>query len=486
MPASHKVYKNKLLRTVEQTIITYGMLKSKDSVVVGVSGGPDSVALVHVLLTLAPRFSLRIGVAHLNHCLRQNDSDKEAEFVASLASKFNLPFYLKKEDVRKYQQENKLSLEEAARRVRYTFYDMVAQKNRFNKIALGHHCDDNTELVLMNLIRGSGPLGISGIPPVRDGKIIRPLIKVTKSEIVDFLYEKGLKYVSDKSNREMNCLRNRIRHHLIPVLKTTYNPKIVEILNRLASISSSEAEWIEDVIDSIFQKALIDVQDNSVAISVPILVGMHIATQRRVIRKAVAKVKGNLRSITFAHIESVLSHLKSPRVNKSFDLPDRIRIRLVGEVLLFSKEKRALRDLHLRSNIEQAITFEYDIKKPGTIFLKEIGARMAFSEIGIENTPDFSQTGLRTGFFDMDAIRYPLVLRNFRPGDRFTPLGMSGTQKVKKYFINNKIPKTERSRCPILLCQGRIIWVVGHRIDESAKVKPSTRNVLKAELALAE
>ncbi|MBW2681133.1 MAG: tRNA lysidine(34) synthetase TilS, partial [Deltaproteobacteria bacterium] len=184
MPASHKGYNNKLLRIVEQTVTTYGMLKPRDSVLVGVSGGPDSVALFHLLLTFAPRFSLRLGVAHLNHCLRQNDSDKDAEFVASLAGRFDIPFYMHKANVRNYQLKNKLSLEEAARRVRYTFLNKEAEKNRFNKIALGHHFDDNAELVLMNLFRGSGPLGISGIPPVRDGKIIRPLIQSNRSEII--------------------------------------------------------------------------------------------------------------------------------------------------------------------------------------------------------------------------------------------------------------------------------------------------------------
>ncbi|MBW2620551.1 MAG: tRNA lysidine(34) synthetase TilS, partial [Deltaproteobacteria bacterium] len=261
MPVLHKGYKNKLLRTVEQTITTYGMLKPGDSVLIGVSGGPDSVALFHVLLTLASRFSLRIGVAHLDHCLRQNDSDKDAEFVASLAARFDIPCYIHKANVRKYQLENKLSLEEAARRVRHTFLNRVAEKNSFNKIALGHHFDDNAELVLMNLFRGSGPLGISGIPPVRDGKIIRPLIRSNRSEIIAFLDKNGIKYISDSSNRDTRFLRNRIRHDLIPLLKTSYNPKITQNLNRLASIVRSEEEWIEDVIHPLFKKAVINIQD---------------------------------------------------------------------------------------------------------------------------------------------------------------------------------------------------------------------------------
>ena len=485
MPASHKGYNNKLLRTVEQTVATYGMLKPGDSVLVGVSGGPDSVALFHLLLTFAPRFPLRLGVAHLNHCLRQNDSDKDAEFVASLAGRFDIPCYIHKANVRKYQIENKLSLEEAARRVRHTFLNEMAEKNRFNKIALGHHFDDNAELVLMNLFRGSGPLGISGIPPVRDGKIIRPLLQSNRSQIIAFLDQNGLKYISDASNRDTRFLRNRIRHDLIPLLKTSYNPKIIQSLNRLASIIRSEEEWIENVIHPLFEKAAINIQDGRIALSVSILNQIHVAAQRRIIRKAISKIKGNLKRIGLTHIDSAIDIVESGPVYGNIDLPDRIRIQRKGDVLLFSREKNRLRNADVTSGRAEMFAFEYRIEKPESIFIKEINAHIKFTEMGIENLPDLCRTGQNTGFFDRDALSFPLVLRNFRHGDRFTPLGMTGTQKIKKFFIDKKVPGKERIKCPILLCRGKIIWVAGYRIDESAKVKPTTKNVLKVELSLA-
>jgi tRNA(Ile)-lysidine synthase len=485
MPASHKGYNNKLLRIVEQTITTYGMLKPGDSVLVAVSGGPDSVALFHLLLTFVPRFSLRLGVAHLNHCLRQNDSDQDAEFVASLAGRFDIPFYMHKADVRNYQLENKLSLEEAARRVRYTFLNQEAEKNRFNKIALGHHFDDNAELVLMNLFRGSGPLGISGIPPVRDGKIIRPLIQSNRSELIDFLDQNGIKYISDASNRDTRFLRNRIRHDLIPLLKTSYNPKISQSLNRLASIISAEEEWIEDLIHPLFEKATINIQDAQIALSVSILNQIHVAAQRRIIRKTISKIKGNLRRIGLTHIDSAIDLVVSGPVYGNIDLPDRIRIQRKGDVLLFSREKNTLRNAHAPSGRAEMFAFEYRIEKPESLFIKEIGAHIKFTEMIIENLPDLCGSGQHTGFFDRDALSFPLVLRNFRQGDRFTPLGMSGTQKIKKFFIDKKVPGKERIKCPILLCRGKIIWVAGYRIDESVKVKPTTKNVLNVELSLA-
>ncbi|MGD9083067.1 MAG: tRNA lysidine(34) synthetase TilS [Desulfobacterales bacterium] len=485
MPASHKGYKNKLLRTVKQTITTYGMLKPRDSVLIGVSGGPDSVALFHLLLTLAPHFHLRLGVAHLNHCLRQIDSDKDAEFVASLSRKFYVPCYVHKTNVRKYQVENKLSLEEAARRVRHSFLNEVAKENRFNKIALGHHFDDNAELVLMNLFRGSGPLGISAIPPVREGKIIRPLIQSNRSEIIAYLDQNGLKYMSDTSNRDTSFLRNRIRHDLIPLLKTFYNPKISQSLNRLASIIRSEEDWIEDVIHPLFEKAALSIQDRQVVLSVSILNEIHVAAQRRIIRKAILKIKGDLRRIRLTHIDSAINLSEYGPDYGNIDLPDRIRIQRKGDVILFSKEESSLRSMDIKSDREEMFTFEYPIAKPESMFIKEISAHITFTEMGIKDLPDLCRTDQHIGFFDRDALSFPLLLRNFRHGDRFTPLGMTGTQKIKKFFIDKKIPRKERIRCPIILCRGKIIWVAGYRIDESVKVKPSTKNVLKIELFLA-
>lgn len=473
------------MQAVEKTIATYGMLESKDAVIIGVSGGPDSVALLHILNTLAPKFSLRLGVAHLNHSLRQIESDNDANFVASLSKILDLPCYIHKEDVRRYQIENKLSLEEAARRVRYTFFNNVAKQNDYNKIALGHHREDNAELVLMNLLRGSGLLGLSGIPPIRDNKIIRPLINSQRSEIIDFLKKTQFEYISDESNKETRYLRNRIRHHLIPHLKTSYNPNVIEALNRLSAIISSEEEWIKNDINQLFNKMIVSRRDNHVMLSVSKLKRIHIAQQRRIIRKAIHLSKGNLRRITFSHINSVIRLLTCKSGAGSLDLPDRIRIQNVGDSLVFTQEKGVLRNLKVMYGQPEKTTFNYTIDKPTSVFIKEINMRMAFSEMRYEHMPDFHLGGQHTAFVDRHRLHFPLMVRNFRSGDRFRPLGMKGTQKVKKYFIDKKVPIGKRHRCPVLISQGKIIWLAGHRIDESVKLTPSTRKVLKIELFLA-
>lgn len=477
---------SKLLQIVEKTIATYGMLKPKDSVVIGVSGGPDSVALLHVLFLIAPRLSLKLGVAHLNHCLRHDDSDKDAQFVETLSKGYNLTCYTHKVDVRKYGIENKLSLEEAGRRVRYTFLNRVANTYQYNKIAVGHHSDDNAELILMNLFRGSGTQGLSGIPPVRDQKIIRPLIGLSRSEIIDFLSQIKLEYVSDASNTNTHHLRNRVRHDLIPLLKTAYNPKISDILNRLSSILRSEEEWIGDIVHHFYEKTVLDVKEKRIQLSVSMLNRYHSALQRRIIRMTIEKIKGDLRRIQFVNVDSVIGLLRKRSAYGKVDLPGGIRIQRDGNVLYVSKETRMLRDVsekHSRSNT--LFSFEYQIKKFESVFIRELGAHIVFTEMPMEKVPDYRLTGQHTSFFDKDTLSFPMVIRNFRPGDAFKPLGAGGTQKLKKFFIDKKIPRDERIRCPILLSRGKIIWVVGHRIDESVKLMPSTRNVLKVELLLA-
>jgi len=484
MPALRKGY-NHFLHSVEDTISAHNMFQPKDSVLVGVSGGPDSVALLHILLEIAPRFPLRLAVAHLNHSLRQEESDNEAKFVASLAEILGLPCYIERIDVPEFQRSHRLSIEEAARRVRYRFFKDVAVKHRFDKIALGHHCDDNAELMLMHLFRGSGPLGISGIPPVREGQIVRPLIRLSKSEIMDFLTAKGIGYVSDSSNIDPRHLRNKIRHHLIPNLKENYNPRISETLNRLATITRCEEEWIEDLINPIFDRMVLSLETDHIDLSVSEINESHIAVKKRIFRKAIASVKGDLRRIAFSHVDSMIRLVEAGPRFGGLDLPDGIRISRSDETIRISKEKIAGRRPDAAHPFGEKFSFEYNILEPGLFHMKEVGIRLELSEIPLARLSDIGHAGHQVAFFDMEKLHFPLIVRNVHPGDRFTPLGMTGTQKLKKFFINNKVSRAERSKCPVVLSRGRIIWVAGYRIDDFVKVTPLTRYILKGELFLA-
>ncbi len=474
---------NKLYETAKQTVTTCKMLEPNDSVMVGVSGGPDSVALLHFLLLLSSPFSLKLAVAHLNHCLRREESDNDAEFVASLARKLNLPFYVQKVDVAQYRKEKKLSMEEAARCVRYDFYQSVVTKNGYNRIALGHNYDDNAEQVLMNILRGSGPLGSSGIPPVRDHWIIRPLIQVTRFEIIKFLDQRGLKYRLDGSNLDPKYMRNSVRLHLIPLLKSSYNPKIIDALNRFGSIAKSEEEWTEKITDELFEKTVLKTEANGVTLSVSRINTVHLAAQRRIIRKAIERVKGDLRRIGFVHTKSVIRLVQKGPLDGRLDLPDCIKVRRKGDELVFSRGTMGTRNRHSEPGSVRIISFEYTIKRPQNIFIKEIDAYMKFSEMDIKDLPDLRRTGQRKAFFDKDCVNFPLVVRNFRPGDRFQPLGMKGRKKLKNFFIDMKLPGKDRIKCPLLLDRGEIIWVAGHRIADPVKITSSTRKVIKIQMS---
>jgi tRNA(Ile)-lysidine synthase len=479
-----------LINQVEKTVAEYNMVEKNDSVLAGVSGGADSVALIHILKEIARRFSLKIGIAHLNHSLRGKESDKDAEFVALISDKLRLPCFMKKTDVIEYKTENSLSVEEAGRRVRYSFFEETAQKEGYNRIALGHTSDDNAELVLMYLIRGSGPLGLSGIPPIRPGTrsgltVIRPLIRTTRGEILDYISENNISYVTDRTNEDQRYLRNRIRHTLIPELKKVYNPKVVETLNRLSSIIRHEEEWIEKEIRNILNGITILKEENSITLSVKDLNALHPAAKRRAIRTALAGAKGDLRRISFSHVEIVSEKTGENMVDWSLDLPDRMRVSRAGNGLVIKKEERALREISSEKRNKARSSYEYPLSGPGPVNAEKEGFKILFSEIKDEPLEDIKHSGPGLAFFDMEKVSFPLVIRNILPGDRFKPLGMTGSKKVSKYLINKKIPEKIRHKLPVVLSGGRIIWLPGYVIDDSVKVTANTGKILKAELFLA-
>ncbi len=490
MNSSQKNNPDSLIKKVEKTIFKFDMLKKNDAVLVGVSGGADSVALVHILNEISPLFSLKLGIAHLNHSLRGNESDNDARFVASFSDKLHLPCFIEKKDVIKYKTEKSLSVEEAGRHLRYAFFEDIAQREGFNKIALGHTGDDNAELVLMYLLRGSGPLGLSGIPPVRpllkDALlIVRPLIKASRKEILEYISAKNLSHVQDESNMDMKYLRNRIRHDLIPELRMSYNPKIVETVNRLASIMRSEDEWMEKELDSVLNKNTLFKEKNRIILSASGIKALHPAAKRRIIRSAIKKVKGDSRRLSYSHIELAEEQLASGSDSWSLDLPDRVRITRTGKELVVSKEKEGLRNLSSRHSLDDRALFEYVVNEPGLIVAAKEGFNISFSETSCMNLKDIYNAGPGIAFFDMEKISFPLIVRNYLPGDRFTPLGMRGSKKIAGYLINNKVPRENRIKYPVVISGGRIIWLAGFVIDDSVKVTSGTGKTLKAELSLA-
>lgn len=332
-------------REVIRTIQAHDMVRTGNAVLLAVSGGPDSMALVRVMMHLAPELEIRIGIAHLNHGLRGSDAGRDQAFVQQFADAHGLPCFCETRDVAALARKRKLSLEDAGRRARYDFFSRTAAANGYTCIATGHTREDNAEQVLMALLRGSGPAGLAGIPARRGDRIIRPLIDCSRREITAFLTALGQSFVTDDSNRDPMFLRNRIRHHLIPLLEKNYNPGIKQGLHRLSRILGPENRFLEDLARQAFDVCVEKKEAVSVFLSLSGLEALDPALLPRVLRHAVRHVKTDLRRITHDHI-SAIRHLAAHAAPGShLDLPDRIRVYKTRKQICVRKEALPLRQL---------------------------------------------------------------------------------------------------------------------------------------------
>lgn len=483
IPASSPPPSNALARQVAATIAKHKMVRAGENILVAVSGGADSVALLDVLILLAPGYGIELGVAHVNHALRGAAADGDAAFVAGLARQRNLPFFDTRVDIGAHRQSHRVSTEEAGRQLRYAFLNKVADDRGYTKIALGHQRDDNAELVLMFLLRGSGPRGLGGIPPTRGHRIIRPLIDATRAQVMAYLGTAKLTYTSDATNTDRRYLRNRIRHDLLPLLRADYNPQISRSLTRLAAVIRSEDHWMDRQSTRLFAQVVRSISARKVTLDRAEFGRHDIAVRRRMVRKAIVTLKGDLRRVTFTHVEAVC-RLADRRTNgQSVDLPQAMTAAVDGATLVLARHKCPPK--HRRqSPLPGPAPYGYDIPIDQWLPVPEIGARIKCTPMAAAQLPKPVPADPANAYLDRDRLPGPLRIRNIRPGDRFRPLGLDGSQKIKNFLINTKVNRAHRSRIPVVESGARIVWLVGHRIAEDAKIRPETRRVLKVEFFL--
>ena len=451
---------------------------------VGVSGGPDSMALLFILYRLRSRFQIQMGVAHLNHCLRGESSHREATFVQQTAKKMALPFHMAAARVAKVKRKLGLSMEDAGRRLRYAFFKKIMMDHGYDKLALGHQLDDNAEQVLLALLRGTGPLGLSGIAPVRDNRIIRPLLHIRRAQIEEYVREMRIFVVSDESNEDLTFLRNRIRHRLLPLLAEEYNPQIVPRLAHLADIMRCEQEWIESTVEKSYESIVTENQDGTLSLSVAHLRLAHPALARRLVRMALSRLLGSLREITFAHIQSVLDLVSKDLGKKSCHLPQGIRVHRFANRLVFCKMDGRKTEMTDSSYSRTVPTSIVPFPLPPQISIHPLGIGLRFSCYRPHQLPPWKKVEPNQAHLDWAKISFPLMVRPPAPGDRFTPLGAAGSQKVKKYFIDHRVPKKIRPFIPIITDQQRILWVMGQRMADYGKITEETDMVLSIEFFL--
>ncbi len=454
---------------VRATVEKYRMLQQGDRVMVGVSGGVDSVVLLHVLMLLRGEYDLSLVVAHLDHGIRGEESRLEADFVRSLAQGLDLPLETAAADVPTLVGRKRTSLQEAAREARYDFYEQVREKYDGQKVATGQTADDQAETVLIRVIRGAGLRGLKGIPPVRGGVYIRPLIETSRAEVERFAEKEGLTHVIDSSNIKDIYLRNKVRHDLIPHLEREYNPNIRAGLSKMASILSREDDYLDRKAEEVMG-GLIDERGQEVSVDIPRLRPFHEAIWFRVLQKAMATVLGgDLRRISTAHLDAIFRLLTHQAPNKVLCLPDGIRV-----------EKHYTKLFIKRGRSSAVFPFEYIVEVPGVTLLEALGKKLV-TRIDAAKSGIPMDVGPNVAYLDDAKLVHPLTLRNFEKGDRFVPLGMKAPKKLKDFFIDSKVPKALRRRIPLLISGETIVWVVGYRIDEGFKLREGSERILRAE-----
>lgn len=449
-----------LVSRVAQVVHRQRLFNSGDTLVVAVSGGADSTALLDILANL-PDHNFNLIVAHLNHCLRGAESDADEEFCRELALRYSASFESCCVDVATMAEEQRLNLEDAGRRARIDFFNAIKLKYSAAAVVLAHHADDQAETVLQRLLRGAGMNGLSGMTYRNDRGYVRPLLEVTRREIEQYLRELGLSWRDDASNSDTVYLRNSIRHKLLPLLEE-YNPSIRANLVATASIICEDEALLEQLAVQVFGGSC-RAERGEVVCSVGSLQALHIALRRRVLRIAYKQLTGNLDGVGQCHIRALCDLIDSNKPNLQISLPQLVTARREYDQLILV-HKNVL-------NSATDVGFEIMITEPGCYQLPSGDSVLVEVADGTSFTPTPDRQ-----CFDLSKIPFPWQLRNFNPGDRIMPFGMTGRKKVKEIFIERKIPVAERRRLPLLFCGADLVWVAGlcsseiSRIGESATI----------------
>lgn len=465
------------IQKVLNYIRTGKMVSRGERLVVAVSGGPDSVCLLYILAELREDLGIALHIAHLDHQLRGKESADDAAYVAGLARRFGLPATIEARDVKAYQRKDRLSLEEAAREVRYSFLAQVAGTIGATKVAVGHTADDHIETVLMHLLRGSGTRGLRGLLPVSrwpsgavDLTVVRPLLALRREEAAAYCRRRHLKPRADTSNLSPRLLRNRIRRYLLPELRK-YNPQIDQALLRTAAIASDDLDFIDKEADRLWNE-VVHIVKGAVVIGKKGLIALPPALQRYLLRRAVASVLGSLKDIEADHIEEILEALEMS-AGRVIGLPFGLSFTIEYDRYVLTKGSSSLCPFPVLGE-------EIPLNVPGETIASGWNIKAV-----VLSPSEVKAAGIKhdafSACFDFDRTGRRLSVHTRRQGERFQPLGMDGVKKLNRFMIDARIPQSWRGRIPVVASPQQIIWVVGYRIDERVKITNTTLKVLRLE-----
>lgn len=453
---------------VRKAIKKHELIDSRDKVVIGVSGGHDSMTLLYVLLSLREELGFSIIVAHINHGVRGAESDGDEEYVREISEQLGIPFYSKKADMDGYAKVHKLTSEEAGREIRYDFFREVIDMENATKIAVAHNKNDQAETLLMRFMRGTGIDGLRGMD-YKSGNIIRPLLDIDRSDIEAYCEEYNIEPRIDKTNKMTIYGRNKVRLELIPYIEESFNSGIVNTLFRTAEIMKTDSEFLSQYAKSAFEESILKNNKEKISLDIEKLKNLHQAILNRVLRQAIEQINMNLKGIEKKHIEDIVDLIENDKTGVSLNLSNDIRVEVSYNTLLVEKGKKG-----------SAVSYDYSLNVGETIEIRELNSVLVAEVYPIDDI-DMDLNNSLVKYFDYDNIKSRIYVRNRRNGDKFIPIGMTGHKKLKDFFMDQKIPKEERELTPIVLDGEEILWVVGLRISEKYKVSDKTKNVLVLE-----
>jgi tRNA(Ile)-lysidine synthase len=447
---------------------TAGLFRPGDRLLVAVSGGPDSVALLSVLATLAHDWSLSLHAVHFNHGLRGAESEEDSRFVSDLCDQMRVPLICRRLLLGKPGG----SVQEAAREARYVALKDTAALIGADRVALGHTADDQAETLVMWMLRGAGVTGLAGIPWIREALFIRPLLGVRRDEILCYLAGRSLSFRVDSSNNEPLYLRNRIRRDLLPALKRL-NPAIVDVLCRQAEVLREEDGWLEEMTSRHVPEVLLEEDSERLIVDRQRLIALPLALQRRLVRRLLQQVSRSRKRAPFRSVAAVLDCVVHGRSGATLTI-DQTQVTREYERLRFESRRS------LAAQNSPLAPSEVPLPVPSTRLWAPTGQRVRIN-LGDASGP--LQSVDARARFDADRCTFPLLLRAWRPGDAFQPLGLGGrTKKLQDYFTDIKLPRHRRTQVPLLVAPEGILWVAGYRADHRFGVTETTRRVLTVEL----
>jgi tRNA(Ile)-lysidine synthase len=436
---------------------------------VAVSGGPDSVLLLHFLKMLAGEGGLTLAAVHFNHHLRAAESDGDEALVRELATSLQIDYLRGEADVGRVARERRDNLEAVARDLRYRYFFSLVDQGRLDLVATAHTANDQAETVLMRLLRGTGTRGLGGIYPLLEGKVVRPFLGLTRTEVMQEIAARGLPFRIDSSNLNVRLQRNKVRLELLPLLAKEYNPGIISLLNQFADRARDDEACLERLArDRAHPWRRREGREERIPVRA--LLEFPPALARRVLRQMLQIVRGSSQGLTHTHIESLRRFAAEAQSGKIQNLPGGVVARKEFSWLVVGPTPSA----------PQREDFSYPVTFPGELAVRELGCSFHFKILNRDDPGEAYNMNKRIGL-DPQKLRGELTLRNWRPGDRFCPVGSRGVRKLKELFRERKIPEVRRKGWPVLLCAGQVVWVREFPPGRSVAATDQAQRVLIVE-----